>query len=206
MTEDNSLLVAGWEPFAITPELFHRFGYPGGTTGYRKLVHDGALVAIVGQSTNGWAFALSHVVTLEDPDAMVPGRYPTFAEVYGARRVLVPDDALMVAVLEPMSFALRLRWQRAQSTDPLAGLAWGGPPAAPGLPTTVKCVQMYCEGVTEDCVFGTEDIPSPTPVPPRGSEVYPARDPVGPVPFPDELLGDAEAALKDDDEEPDATK
>jgi hypothetical protein len=196
--DEDALRVAGWETFSVTPPIARRYGLPDGTSGFRKLVDDGALIAIVGQSTNGWAFALSHVVTLEDPDAMVPGRYPTFAEVYGARRVLVPDDALMVAVLEPMSMALRLRWERVHSPSLL--------PQAPGLPTTVKCVQMYCEGVTEDCVFGTQDIPSPTPVPPRGSEVYPARDPVGPVPFPDELLGDAEAAIEDDDEEPDATK
>jgi hypothetical protein len=190
MTDDNSLRVAGWEPLGMTPELAHRFGYPGGTTGYCKLVHDGTLVAILGRDTGGYAFALSHV-TYFDPDQFVPGRLPTFAEIYAARGVLVPHDVLMVAVLEPMSFALRLRWERAQSTDL--------PPAAPGLPTTVKCVQMYCEAVTEDCVFGTQDIPNPTPSFPTP----PAPDPVGPVTVPDELLGDAERATLEDDDDDD---
>jgi hypothetical protein len=189
---DEEIRFTGWEPLPLTPALARLYGYPGGTAGYRKLVADGSLVAIVGRDTNGYAFALSHVPYF-DPTTVVPGRHPTFVEVYAARRVLVPADVLMVAVLEPMSYALRLRWERVQAATML--------PSTPGLPTTVKCVQMYCEGLTEDAVFGTQDIPTPTPVytPP------PPPAPVGPVTIPDELLGDAElAALEDDDDhEPD---
>jgi hypothetical protein len=177
---------AGWDAIQITPAVARIYGMPEGTTGYRKLVADGAIVAIVGKDTNGWSLAITHVVAY-DPEIAIPGRFPLFAEIYGARRNLIPEDALMVAVLEPMSFALRLRWERVRSASLL--------PSTPGLPTTVKCVQMYCEGLTEDCVFGTSDIATPTPAP----LVPPApADPVGPVP--DELLGDAELAALEDDE------
>jgi len=184
--ESDPLRTTGWEPLELTPQLARLYGHPTGTRAYRKLVSDGALVAIVGRDDNGHALALTHVAYLA-PDELVPGRLPTFVEVYAARNVLVPRDVLMVAVLEPMSYALRLRWERAQTLDPL--------PAPPGFPTTVKCVQMFVEAVTDDVVFGTQDIPNPTPFP-----VVAARDPVGPVP--DELLGDADrAALEDDDED-----
>src|SRR5215475_9018206 len=189
--ESNPLRATGWEPLELTPQLARLYGHPTGTKAYRKLISDGVLVAIVGHDDNGHAMALTHVAHFA-ADEVVPGRLPTFAEVYAARNVLVPREALMVAVLEPMSFALKLRWERVQSRDML--------PTTPGLPTTVKCVQMYVEAVTEDVVFGTQDVPNPTPTP-RWPAV-PLRDPVGPVP--DELLGDAErAALEDDDERPD---
>src|SRR5215467_11942539 len=184
--ESDPLRATGWTPLDVTPQLVRRYGLPTGTHGYRKLVSDGSLIAIVGRDDNGHAMALTHVAYFA-ADEIVPGRLPTFAEIYAARNVLVPRDALMVAVLEPMSFALRLRWERAQTLDPL--------PSPPGLPTTVKVVQMYVEAVTDDVVFGTDDVPNPTS---RLPLVAP-RDPVGPVP--DELLGDAElAALEDNDE------
>jgi hypothetical protein len=85
-----------------------------------------------------------------------------------------------------MNLGLRLRWERVQSPSLL--------PQAPGLPTTVKVGQIYVEAVTEDVVFGTEDIANPVPAVPT-----PVRDPVGPVPPPDELLGDADLADLDDD-------
>lgn len=186
MTEDH-IRAAGWEPLTLTPTLARLYGYPAATRGYRKLVADGVLVAILGHDDHGHAFALSHVPAF-DPDQIVPGRLPTFVEVYAARGMLVPHDVLMVAVLEPMSYALRLRWERAQTRDPL--------PSAPGLPTTIKCVQMFVEAVTDDVVFGTQDIPNPT----SRFPTVALPDPVGPVP--DELLGDADrAALEDDDDE-----
>jgi len=184
--ESDPLRATGWEPLDLTPHLARLYGHPTGTKGYRKLVSDGSLIAIVGHDDNGYAMALTHVAHFA-ADEIVPGRIPTLVEVYTARNVLVPRDVLMVAVLEPMAYALRLRWERAQTLDPM--------PTAPGLPTTVKCVQMYVEAVTDDVVFGTDDIPNPT----SRFPVVAPRDPVGPVP--DELLGDAELALEDDDED-----
>jgi len=187
--ESDPLRATGWTPLDVTPQLVRRYGLPTGTHGYRKLVSDGCLVAIVGRDDNGHAMALTHVAHFAT-DEPVPGRLPTFADVYAARNVLVPRDVLMVAILEPMSYALRLRWERAHTLDPM--------PPPPGLPTTVKCVQMYVEAVTDDVVFGTDDVPNPT----SRFPVIPRRDPVGPVP--DELLGDAEhAALEDDPDEND---
>jgi len=184
--ESDPLHALGWEPLELTPQLAHLYGHPTGTKGYRKLVSDGVLVAIVGRDDNGYAMALTHVIHIA-ADETVPGRLPTFIEVYAARNVLVPHDALMVAVLEPMSYALRLRWERVQTLDPL--------PSPPGLPTTVKCVQMYVEAVSDDVVFGTQDVPNPTPAWPA----VPVRDPVGAVP--DELLGDAEHADEEEDDD-----
>jgi hypothetical protein len=146
----------GWDEITdLNPETARTYGLPGATQAYRKIVSDGALVVVVSHDDHGYAFALSHVAHF-DHQAIIPGRLPTFSEVYCARRVLIPNETvLMVALLEPMSFALRLRWERVQSAEML--------PVAPGLPTTVKVVQMFCEGVTEDCVFGTQDVPTPTP-------------------------------------------
>lgn len=184
----DTIRATGWEEIPdLTPDLARLYGMPDATKAYRKLVSDGSLVAVVGRSDNGYAFALTHVAYF-DATRVIPGRYPTWVDVYAARRVLIPNETiLMVAVLEPMTYALRLRWERAQSLDRM--------PPAPGLPTTVKCVQMYCEGVTEDCVFGTEDVPTPTPVPVTSFGLPP--DPVGPVPH--ELLGDAEEAALDEE-------
>ena len=189
MVDDLGRRAAGWEAIPLTPDTARIYGLPEGTSAFRKLVHDGVLVAILSRDSNGHALALSHVAHY-DADVAIAGRFPTWAEVYGARRMLLPDDALMVAVLEPMSYALRLRWERVHSQTML--------PQAPGLATTVKCVQMYCEGVTEDCVFGTQDIVAPPP-PPRPTT--PPFEPIGPVP--DELLGDAELAALEDEDEPD---
>jgi len=189
--ESDPLRATGWEPLALTPHLARLYGHPTGTHAYRKLVSDGSLVAVVGHDDNGYALALTHVAHFA-ADELIPGRLPTVVELLTARNVLIPRDALMVAILEPMSFALKLRWERVNSRDML--------PAPPGLPTTVKCVQMYVEAVTEDAVFGTQDVANPTPGWPA---VVPVRDPVGPVSVPDELLGDPEGTEDDEDDDDD---
>ena len=190
---DQTPFATGWYPIALTPDAAHLYGLPAATRGYRRLVHDGALVALVAHTDNGSALAVTHLAHY-DPLTAVPGRMPTLVEVYAARRVLIPDEPLMVLILEPMSYALKLRWQRTHQDFT--------PPPAPGLPTTVKCVQMYVEAITEDVVFGTEDIATPAP-----ATVWPVPPPIpaGPVgPVPDELLGDAElATLEEEDDDPD---
>src|SRR5262245_41298116 len=186
----DALRTAGWEPLTVTPRLARSYGYPAGTTGYRKPVSDGVLVAIVGHDDNGHAFALSHVPYF-DADDVFPRRLPTFVELYAARRVLVPPDALMVAVLEPMSYALRLRRERAQTRDPL--------PSAPGLPPTLKCVQLFVEAVTDEVGFAPQDSPNPAARLPRVARADRVRR------VPDERLGedDRPAVGGVDDEPPD---
>jgi hypothetical protein len=183
--------LAGWDPIPLTPDQARLFGLPAADQGYRRLVHDGALVALTAHSDNGYALAITHLTRDFAEGVVVPGRLPTLLDVYAARRVLIPEGPLMVCCLEPMSYALRLRWARTP------GAQDESPPPAPGLPTTVKVVQMYCEGITEDAVFGTEDIPSPTPVLPLPSTPPPSHPLAA---FSDELFDVEDEDEPDDDD------
>jgi len=138
----------GWVETPISPGNLTLLGLPGATSAHRKLVSDGVLVALASKTEHGWTLVVSHIYA--GIDSILPGRMPTILELREARETFIPYDWVhMVALLEPPTKAILERLQRSDSTrsDTIA---------APGLPTSVRCVQMHVEGVTDDVVFGTE--------------------------------------------------
>jgi len=138
----------GWVEATISPGNLALLGLPAATHAHRKLVSDGVLIALTTQNEHGWTLVLSHIYA--GIDSILPGRMPTILELRDARETFIPYDWVhMVALLEPPTKAILERLQRSEGTrsDTIA---------APGLPTSVRCVQVHIEGLTDDVVFGTE--------------------------------------------------
>lgn len=73
-------------------ELFDRgdiMGYPN--EWHRRQVHDGTLVACVGEEPTGWHLSISHRDHKDQPR-----RYPTWDEIAHARDELLPADVNFV--------------------------------------------------------------------------------------------------------------
>jgi hypothetical protein len=121
-------------------------GLPTATQAWRKLVDDGALWALTAQNEHGWTLVVTHV-QVAAIDQIIPGRPPTLDELREARRIFVQDDrTIMAALLDSMTPAMLARITR--SGDLTTG------PSAPGVASTVRCVQVHVEGLTDDVVFG----------------------------------------------------
>jgi len=137
----------GWVDATISPGHLALLGLPTATQAHRKLVSDGVLVALAAKTEHGWTLVVSHIYA--GIESILPGRMPTILELRDARETLIPSDWVhMVALLEPPTKAILERLQRTGVRQDTI--------AAPGLPTSVRCVQMHIEGITDDVVFGTE--------------------------------------------------
>jgi len=121
-------------------------GLPIATAGYRLIVTDGVLYVLTAKNEHGWTVAVTHTQGGALGD-LVPGRLPTIDELRAACESFVDDPyAIMAALTEPLSQNLQERINR--TGDAVTG------PTAPGLSTTVRCVQVFVEGITDDVVYG----------------------------------------------------
>jgi len=138
----------GWTEAEFTPAILTILGLPTATAAHRKLVSDGVLIALTTKNEHGWTLVVSHIYA--GIDNILPGRMPTIHELRDARHALVPWEWVhMVALIEPPPKAILARLNRTETAQP-------DTIAAPGLPTSVRCVQMHIAAVTDDVVFGTE--------------------------------------------------
>jgi len=137
----------GWIAAAFEPAVLAILGLPDATLAHRKLVSDGALIALTQQNEHGWTLVVSHIYN--GIESIRPGRVPTLAELREARDRFIPTDTVhMVALLEPLTMAILGRIARHETMRP-------DTISAPGLSTSVRCVQVHIEDVTDDVVFGT---------------------------------------------------
>ena len=137
----------GWIEAEFEPALLTVLGLPSADHAHRKLISDGVLIALTTKNEHGWTLVVSHIYA--GIESILPGRMPTILELREARDRFIPYDWVhMVALLEPPTKAILERLSRTERrADTIA---------APGLPTSVRCVQMHVEGLTDDVVFGTE--------------------------------------------------
>jgi hypothetical protein len=143
----DSAISAGWMALDDPASVRDLFGLPIATAGYRLIVGDGVLWVLTAKNEHGWTVAMTHTQTGNILD-VIPGRMPTLDELRAACATFVEDGyAIMAALVEPMTQAMRERINRT------GNVATG--PNAPGLSTTVRCVQVFIEGITDDVVFGT---------------------------------------------------
>jgi len=144
----NGSIDDGWIEATFDPPHLTILGLPQAASAHRKLVSDGILIALTTKNEHGWTLVLSHIYA--GIEAILPGRLPTIHELREARDRLIPRDFVhMVALIEPPTKALLARVNRTETAPP-------DTIAAPGLPTSVRCVQMHLDAVTDDVVFGTE--------------------------------------------------
>jgi len=144
------MMPAAWIMFDDLPGPFAlaAFGLPLATEAYYLIVPDGALFACTVKNEHGWTLTVTHTETT-DLAMIAPGRLPTLDELRAARETCVPAGIIMAALLDRMTAAHLGRMTR-------TGDATTGPTAA-GLSTTVRCVQVFVEGLTDDVVYGIEE-------------------------------------------------
>jgi hypothetical protein len=135
-----------WIAVQLEPPDLMLLGLPTATAARRKLVSDGVLIALTEQNEHGWTLVVSHIYA--GLESMVPGRMPTILELREARQAFIPGEfVLMAALLEQPPARILARMNRTE-TVPLET------PVAPSLTTSVRCVQVHVEAITDDVVFG----------------------------------------------------
>ena len=98
MTQDRS----GWCSVPVSLEIASQL--EPGAVAFGKSVIDGHLLCLIGRDpdTRAWHLSLSHRRDVLDAQGHpVPGRLPTWAEVFEARYRFLPDKATMAMILPP---------------------------------------------------------------------------------------------------------
>src|SRR5262245_41670895 len=127
----------------LSTPMLYELGLPHAHEVYRKACTDGALWGLIQRDDRGWTLVLTHTTTTATTEPPIPGRLPTLVECLAARRQLLPPRPLMVVLLDRATQVLLTRMHASRP---------GIMPQGSGLPTTVRCVEMHIEPVTDDCV------------------------------------------------------
>jgi hypothetical protein len=135
-----------WIAVQFEPPDLMLLGLPTATVARRKLVSDGVLIALTEHNEHGWTLVVSHIYA--GIESMVPGRMPTILELREARQAFIPGEFVLMAALLEQPPARTLARMNRTDTVPLET------PVAPGLTTSVRCVQVHVEAITDDVVFG----------------------------------------------------